>query len=176
MSLDPELRAAANYLLDHAHGIRATIVMAEHVKSVEALEQLSNEAEGILAGKRKELGTVEGEADKARQRLSKAEEKAKAAEAKADDIIASAKGEADTIIERAEAKAAGIVSRGESEAAAAQSKSTGVLDGIRAEIATAQAERDRLDGEITERSVAVADLEKRAGKAQKFLSDLAGKA
>lgn len=176
MALSPELKDAVNYADAHAHGYRAYLTIVDELKRVGGLEQLASEADAAVAAKRRDVLAAEAELDKAKVKLTKAEDAIAAAKEDADDIVAQAQGRADTIIEQAEAKAKSITGKAETTAVDVKRKADAELADVQADIAASKGERDRLDAAIAERTATVADLEKRAKTAQDYLNKLAGKA
>lgn len=175
MALSPEVKEAANHILSHAQGIRATLVLAEAVESVNLIDQAATEAERRKAAAIKEkadaeakLVEVNGDIDKARKKLADIREDGRNAKADADaraaQIIADAKAEgtraAVQITGRATTEAASV------DKATAAARAT--LSELEAEIAAQQETLEAIRAEQ-------AEVVKKADRARAYLAELAEK-
>lgn len=176
MALDPKLKDAVAYMNDHAHGLRAYLIVADAVADITALEQAANEAEGRRKAALDDLDT---------QIHTRNAELAAATDA-AQHATDDAKTQADGIIRDARDAAVGIVEAARSTAAAdtaqVQADASAALAATRADLATATDRLASLNADI-DTAAALLDetrtetdaLIAKADKARAFLADLQAK-
>jgi cell division septum initiation protein DivIVA len=173
--ITPELREAAQYLLQHAHHQRAVLAIAETIRDgaeledhLKVLEQRKQDAEDRLAEIDETAKAVQQRAVEADEERIVAQNKAvkivNEAHADAEDIIDKANAGAEQIIEAANIKADIIKRKAEDEA----KELTARFDHVRAELV-------EVSGLVLAKQGELEVLDKKIAKARKFLDDLAKK-
>ncbi len=170
--LPAELKDAAEHVLSHAHGMRAVLVLAEHVKDIELIEQGAAEAENRRDAARTEAEKIDARIAAATSKEGDiAKDKAEAKEA-----VTAAKRDAAKIDEEARISAGKIVMQAEAEAGKIKAEAASIkaeaLKGADAELEAKRAEVIEAGRRLSDLLAETAEVQRKADDARAYLSSL----
>ncbi len=174
MSIPADLKDAADHLLSHAHGMRAVLVLAEHVQNVSALEGAAGEAE-----RRRDTATADMSKIEARVKAAKsAEGELARLEGAAKLALSEAQKRAAEIIAEAQQTADGLAEAGQAAVAAAKADAAAILaeaqGGADAKLVATREAIEAAEKRLAELNAEAAEAATKADQARAYIASLTG--